>query len=234
MNQLQFNMIANHNAFDNIIWTALSGNNNMLLTPKVIDTVALSQIVKNLTTFRDLIYRNDPNLLYSTAIISLVDISYDLTTAHFTLSFPTVYKNTIPMNLYKVNQVGMFTHHDQCTYRSVPKYLAQNHGRFQAIDSSNCVSHNNIRLCQPQAIENITSCLQANHCSCGYQYSKCSENYRNKKYVISLAGILLRNNLKGSTFARYRNRSIVPIKLTKYHTAFVNWTDILEVQINHV
>ena len=63
INQLQLAMITSHNMFDNTLWTATSGNNNLLLTPRSLDPLALKQIVENMTLFEDLMYKDDHNLL---------------------------------------------------------------------------------------------------------------------------------------------------------------------------
>ena len=158
INQLQLGMIANHNSFDNILWTAISGNNNMLLTPRSLDAIALGQIVNNMPLFHDLIYKNDHNLLYSTATLNLVEISNNLTTAHFILTFPTVHKNSRTLSLYKTHQVGIFTPPEQCTYRILPDHVAHDGKSFWSLRTNSCMRHHNVYLCNPEAVDENKSC----------------------------------------------------------------------------
>ena len=234
INQLQLAMIASHNAFDNTRWTAISGNNNMLLTPKSLDPLALKQIVENMTLFQDLIYQKDHNLLYSTATLNLVEISHNLTTAHFVMTFPTILKNSKMLTLYKTHQVGIFIPPTQCTYRTLPDHIAHDGDSFSSFRINSCVRHGKIYLCNPEAVDENKSCIQLNNLTCDYKFSRCTDNISEKRYITSLAGLLIRNNIKESTFVRYKNKSIVPVDLSKHHTAFVNWTNVSEVHIHNV
>ena len=234
INQLQLGMIANHNSFDNILWTAISGNNNMLLTPRSIDPIALSQIVNNMTLFEDLIYKDDHNLLYNTASLTLVEISHNLTTAHFILTFPTIHKTSRTLTLYKTHQVGIFTPPEQCTYRNMPDHVAHDGNYFWSFRTDSCVRHNNIYLCNPEAVDDSQSCVQLNNMTCSFRFTRCTVKLSEKRYISSLAGLLIRNNIKDTTFIRYTNKSIVPVDLTRHYTAFVNWTNISEVHLHNV
>ena len=234
INQMQLAMISSHNAFDNTLWTAISGNNNMLLTPKSLDPLALKQIVENMTLFQDLIYREDHNLLYSTATLNLVEISNNLTTAHFVMTFPTIHKNSRMFTLYKTHQVGTYTPPAQCSYRSLPDHVALDGEIFLSFRVDDCVRHGNIYLCNPEAVDENKSCIQLRNLTCGYKFSRCTDNISEIRYITSLAGLLIRNNVKESTFVRYNNKSIVPVDLTLHHTAFVNWTNVSEVHIHNV
>ena len=231
---VQFNMEKTHEIFDNTVWTALSGNNHIMLTPKTLEPFHLDKVVQEMSIFDNFIYKNNPNLLYSTATLSLVDITYNLTTAHFILTFPSITRKALPFNLYKINQVGMFTPPSQCTYRATPKHVLYYNDRFLAIDLSNCVSHDNIYLCQSNALQNATSCLQPEYSECEFRYQKCSRNFNSKAYISTLAGILLRNNKIDSTFVRNHNGTISSVPISKHYTAFINWTNIMEIQIDHV
>ena len=234
INTLQHAMARNHDEFDNILWTAISGDNNMLLNPRALDPISLKHIVHNTSLFEDLKYYDDPNLLYSTATWSLIDISQDLTTAHFVLSFPTIKRDSVPLKLYKVNQVGMFHPPRQCTYRNLPEYIIHDSETFKSINPKECVSHNNIHLCNPAAVEESPACIQEYSCDCEFTFTECSETLNNRKYFSSLAGILIRNNVPSTTFIRFYNTTIENVKLTKHFTTFISWTDIAEVHINSI
>ena len=206
INQLQLAMITSHNMFDNTLWTAISGNNNLLLTPRSLDSLALKQIVENMTLFEDLMYKDDHNLQYSTATLNLVEISSNLTTAHFVLTFPIILKNARTLALYKTHQVGIFTPPEQCTYRALPDHVAYDGKYFWSFRIDSCIQHGNIYLCNPEAVDENKSCIQLNNMTCDYKFSRYTVNASEKRYISSLAGLLIRNNVKESTFVRFTNK----------------------------
>ena len=232
--QTQLNMIEHHKTFDEILWTAISGNNNLYLTPKMLDPLSLQTIVNNMTIFENLIYRANSNLLYATSTISLAEISEDLSIAHFILTFPRVLKSSSPLPLYQVHQVGMYTPPSQCTYFNTPSHIIWNGKNFQPLTISNCVAHNKIHLCKPEALKNSSSCIQNNNLTCTYKFVECTKTYHNYNYVTSLSGILIRNNQKLKTFARYYDKNVKLISISEHFTTFVNWTNITEIFIGDI
>ena len=90
-------------ALDDLLWTALSGSNDMLLRPDMIDPISLNRIVNESEQFINTFYKDYPMMLYSVAKFSLIEIDYDLRMGHFVLIIPMLHKFMYP--LFEVKQV---------------------------------------------------------------------------------------------------------------------------------
>ena len=80
--KLQFLLEEYKRTIDNLLWTALSGRNDKLLTKRMIDPITLTKIVNNSDIFEGTPFREDPMLLYAVAKLSLTEIDYDFKIAH--------------------------------------------------------------------------------------------------------------------------------------------------------
>lgn len=219
--------------FDQIMATSISGKNSELLTPFILDANAVNHVTNKMGIFRNTIFHADPYLLYGTSKISLIDISKDLKIAHFVLTFPHVPADTTPLELYEINQVGIYYKSDTCAFREMPDHVIMKYEGYTGIKLDSCYNHNNIWFCQPDALETDISCVQPDNNNCHFHEKECTADQNSFEYISSLSGLLLRNNQNTNTFINFLNGSIGPVALTEYQTGFVNWTNVSEVQIGN-
>ena len=212
---------------DDLIWTAIKGENSLLLTPRMLNLDILEVIVSQNEILQSTIYKDDPNYLYSLAKISLVEVEKYLNYAHFILSAPIV-KTEYLKDLYKVSQVGAMIGKNICVYHKTPDYIYESNGQFYPIDLQNCRVHNNLYVCQTSSLDNETSCIQENHNSCEILKQQCSDYY---KFHMSGLGILVRNNKDDDTFATSVEGWTSSIKLGPHRTSYLYWANISSLQI---
>eukprot|EP00116_Pleurobrachia_bachei_P003088 sb/3463350/ len=89
---------------DDILWTALSGSNQLLLTPRMIELEVLKNIVKQMSQFDTTVYKQNPEFRYSLAQMALIEVDSELTQAHFALIMPKISEYDL-RNIYVMKQV---------------------------------------------------------------------------------------------------------------------------------
>ena len=100
---------------DNVLWTALSGANNLELTPKMIDIQTLEAVIEKTEVLRDTIFDTHTHLLYSLTRTHLVEINEGLQVAHFILDIPLI-ESQEETTLFRSSQVGMHVTGNLCAY----------------------------------------------------------------------------------------------------------------------
>ena len=207
---------------DEILWTALEGSNYLPLNPKILSPPTLKTLTGSHDMFTQLAYAKDPNLLYSLARITLVDLTPDLTLAHFILTFPRIVKDAA-WPLYEINQVGL-RQGKTCSFFLTPDYVFEKDDSWQPIDLKRCDAHLNLHVCGKDAFNNISSCLQSTSMNCTQYSEECNEK------VIELKdGILFRS--KEQILAKDWQGKLEVIKKTTRDVAFVSWSTHEVVQI---
>ena len=214
-------------AIDDILWTALSGANNLLLTPRMIGLDILEKVVKDNKIFQDTVFNEHPYLLYSLATIHLLDIEGELELAHFVLSVPMVIGND-NVGVFLTSQVGMSVDEGFCVYYYLPKYLYKKEGIFYEFSLEDCKHHNDLHVCPPENFSNVTSCVHYQGITCGFKRRKCLNYYQ---YDMSDAGILIRNNRDKDTFSIDIAGLASIVTLTPAGTVYLGWGSVAAVQI---
>ena len=215
---------------DDILESAISGQNNLLLTPKMVDPNLLESIVSSSTIFDNTSYQENPNLLYSVARLSLIEIDKNLTMGHFTLNIPRFNSKQIK-NLLEVKQVGLHIRNNLCNYFKIPKYVYEKNGQFHPIKIDNCLKHNRLFICSEENAPNSTSCLQYDNITCESYIAKCEGVY---KFAMSHKGILLRNNIKSNTFITNREGYTRLAELSARDISYFDWADIIDIQFGEI
>ena len=102
---------------DNVLWTALTGNNNLLLTLKMVNIETLSKVVADNPTLNQTVFREHPSLLYSLANVHLLELNSELNLAHFILDIPLI-RGADSQIIFRAAQVGMVVNREEslCTY----------------------------------------------------------------------------------------------------------------------
>ena len=211
---------------DNVLWTALSGSNNLLLTPRMLEVNMLKVIVEKHSLLANTIYKNIPGMLYSVAKLSLIEIDKNFNTAHFTLQIPILQGGI--MALFKTSQVGTYISENFCTYYNLPKYLYKWHGIFHPIEIEMCMKNNNFYICPRETLSNETACIQDADMTCPSVRRQCSQA---REYRLSVVGILIRNNIERDTFKIITDGLTVPVVMGNSRTAYIDWKDVNYVQI---
>ena len=211
---------------DNVLWTALSGSNSLLLTPRMLEVSMLRSIVEKHSILRSTIYRELPSMLYSIAKVSLIEIDTQFSTAHFTLRIPILSDGIMP--LFKSSQVGTFISENTCMYFNLPGFLYKWNGIFHPIDTDQCLKNNDFYICPRETLTNETACIQEHEMSCPESRIHCN---RNSEYRMSIVGLLIRNNVEGSTFAVREDGITTPVVMGNTRTAYVDWKGVSYVQI---
>ena len=80
---------------DDTLWSAISGQNYLSLTPRMLNIHMLKKLVEWNTVLNNTIYDKEPSFLYSLASISLVELEQRLNYAHFVIQIPIVKESSI-------------------------------------------------------------------------------------------------------------------------------------------
>ena len=138
---------------ENTLWSALSGKNNLLLTPRMMDLKMVKSLVSEHAVLNNTIFKKHPANMYSLAKLSLVKIFDNLNFAHFVLNIPIISENKI-MDLYQSAQVGIHICNNTCVYFELPNYLYKLNDKFYPISLENCEEHNNLYVCSKETFSN--------------------------------------------------------------------------------
>ena len=214
---------------DNILWTAIKGENSLLLTPRMLRLDMLRSIIEQNDALQDTIFEAEPSYMYSLAKMSLIEIDDGLNFAHMILIIPAVLeKDTV--DLYQTSQVGTHIGGDSCVYYEVPNYLYKSDKNFMPISLTNCKVHNSLHVCPAENFYNESACIQENVNKCNVIKHKCAHFY---SFAMSQVGILLRNNRDNSTFANDLLGMTSNVKLSRFRTAYLYWKDMSSVQVGN-
>ena len=94
-------------AINDILWTALKGENSILLTPRMIKLDMIHRIIEQNEVLKDTVFQQEPSFIYSLAKLSLIELDRHLCYAHFILMVPIIKKNS-EIDLFKSKQVGSY------------------------------------------------------------------------------------------------------------------------------
>ena len=103
---------------EDTLWSSLSGDNQMALNPKMIDLDSLRRIINQHSELNITIFTRQPYMVYTLSKISLLEISRDLSFAHFVLSIPTILYRAPMHPIYRVSQIGTLAGNKTCRYPS--------------------------------------------------------------------------------------------------------------------
>lgn len=213
---------------DNTLATALDGSNSLPLSSKMLDSAALLSLVNSHSSLASTIFVDQPNILYSLATVSLVDVDLDFTLAHLVLDIPIIHAVNIKP-LYTSSQVGTTSHTpDYCYYIEISDHLFYNGSSFIGIDTNKCQKNNNLFVCeQAQSLDLLPSCHQLNTSTCTLIKKPCAPF----QFHSSGNGILLRNS-RADVFVRDTNNVINYVPLSHTDTAHVHWHGVTSIQIS--
>lgn len=212
---------------DDTLWTAISGQNFLSLTPRMIGIHMLKQIVSWNSILNSTIYNKEPSFLYSLASVSLIELSDKLDFAHFVLQIPVIMESSIT-DLYKTRQVGIYKD-SHCIYQEIPTHMYKE-THFKSMSLNNCKRHDNLFACTAENFSNETSCLQAHYSNCSLVKQDCKLHYQ---FEMSYIGCLMRNNLANNTFATNNQGFTYNVKFSNFRTAYLYWKDITYLQIGN-
>ena len=215
------------NTIDNTLWSALSGKNNLILTPRMINLKILKIIVNEHTVLNNTIFHKHPETMYSLAKLSLIEISENLNFAHFVLQIPLISENEI-MDLYQSAQVGMHLENNNCIYYKLPKHLYKLNKIFYPISLEKCKEHNNLHVCSKETFSNKSACIQQTTNDCKILNEECYNYYQ---FDMSQVGILIRNNKDNNTFVIDKEGWTTAVNLKKHRTAYLSWGTLKAIQI---
>ena len=230
--KLEFLFAEYKQAIDNILWTALSGRNDKLLTKRMIDPITLTKIVNGSNIFDGTPYRSDPMLLYAVAKLSLTEIDYDFNLAHFVMIIPVVLdKNTYPLfnNVQVHKYLGKL---DYCADYTIAQYTYYDRelNIFKPVLLSNCHRNNNKYICPRRNFPDQISCFQERNFTCIAKKIKCSGTF---EFKMLGTGILVRNNKYRDSYCTDLNLLTSILELNRYNIAFVYWENVTSVQIDN-
>ena len=216
---------------DDTLWTAIKGENSLLLTPRMLSLDKLHTIVRRSRAFQGTIFENDPTYLYSLAKMSLLEIEENLIFAHLVLIAPSVTEDET-VDIFKVEQVGAHIGGEKCIFHDLPRFVYKKHDQseFYPVTLDRCNKHNNLYVCPFEDFSNETACIQEKYNDCPLKRMKCPHTYQ---FVMSQIGILLRNNIDGQTFSSNLHGLYSSVKLSEYGTAYLYWKDLTSIQINN-
>lgn len=214
---------------DNILYPALSGRNQVLLTSKMIDITTLDDIVKAHPVFSTSEFGKNPALLYSTSYMSLVGVNAELTMAHLVLEFPILHiKTRYP--LFELKQVGLHLKKDICMYFGIPGNVAEIEGKLREVDISNCNRHHSFFLCPDHVLSYVPACYQQEKFSCTQYSKKCLGSF---EYIRTDTGVLFRSNAREDIYFKNRDGKIREISPSKFDTAYIEWDDASMIQVEN-
>jgi hypothetical protein len=130
----------------------------------------------------------------------------------------------------------MFSPPSTCTFFEMPRFAIwqQDTEKFHEVSGDECTSYEELSICGPSLKINDTSCVQKDEISCPQSVKFCTTDKNSRDYVITLSGILIRNNKPLNTFIEQKNGTIKLANLTKYFTTYVPWSKANKVQINEI
>ena len=215
---------------DDTLYSALSGENNLKLTPRMIDPAILHQLVTEHDVLRNTSFFHDPYMLYSIAKLRLVEIDNNLEIAHFVLDIPLVKQNETLFSLYRTHQVGTKHLGGTCRYLRMPEYIFYKSNRFVNIDLGSCAKNNELFVCPSEAQNNETSCIQSKDVTCDIRKITC---YNYFEFSTSHRGTLLRNN-RNDTYTINRDGWTSTVLVNNKRVAYIPWKGLSALQIGNV
>ena len=228
--RLQHNLNSRTRMIDELLWSPLSGSNELYLTPRMINAKTLQTIVQQHSELNQTIFNAHPYLLYSIAKMSLINIDDNFTTAHFALYIPWIVPQNNMFNLYNTAQVGTFINGNTCHYLQLPKHIVQVNNEFYDINLQNCRKHGNFHICSTESRSDKPSCLQREELLCNLKRSQCDKYY---DFKLSLQGVLLRNNKDYNTLTQNNSGWTNIIFFNNSRTAYISWHDTDAIQLGN-
>ena len=216
-------------AINDLLWTALQGENSLLLTPRMIKLQMIHRIIEQNEVLQNTVFQLEPSYLYSLARLTLIELDRHLSYAHFILMVPMIMKNS-EINLFKSTQVGSYIDNGFCIYNKYPEYMYKVNDTFQPLHLNNCRRHNKLYVCPAENFSNETACIQENVNSCDQLKLKCKKHY---SFAMSEVGILIRNNRDNNSYAVDSEGWMNSVKLSRFRTAYLYWKDVQYVQVGN-
>lgn len=214
---------------DDTLWTALSGQNSLLLTPRMLDLEMLKYTINQNEMLQKTVFVNKPSFLYSISRLSLIELEKNLNYAHFVLQIPLI-TNTDFVSLFKVSQVGIYAGDNTCVYHKFPTYVYKKNNEFLPITMEHCQRHSELHVCPTENFSNETACIQQNANNCKTLKERCLNFYQ---FRMSQVGILLRNNKKDDTFSVDLQDLTSKVELNVQRTAYIYWQNVKSVQVGN-
>ena len=219
--------------YDSLILGAMTGKK---LTPGMLNPLELENILDKVDIFANTIFQKNPSAFYATAKIFLHSINPEFTTAHFVLVYPELTGNVDTFTTYHISQVGVFTPPSTCTFFQAPERVYWNSVKkmFEIMNANSCESFLNTTICKKANSNNTVSCLQPGKLECAAKHIFCDKNIEVIKFQVSLAGILLRNNIPQNTYIKRVNGTVDMPHMNKKYTTFIGWQNVHEIQIGNI
>lgn len=211
---------------DRLFKYPLSGNIAGQLTPDMISTSHLREILEKHTELAELIYSENIVNFYATTIISMVEatIYQHNLNIHFVLHIPAIKRSTT-FPLYKVRQVDINVN-NSCYKTSVPSFVYFKTSGFYEMNVGNCKLGDVITNCVGMDTNSKTgvSCLTQPK-TCQFINTKCS-----LKHIYTVSGILI--GMANSVFGITVSNEVVQQHSNNLGTLFVPWKNLAHVQID--
>ena len=225
----KINFITYKSIVDNLLFPALSGRNQVLLTSKILDITTLHQVVTKHPIFENSEFGANPALLYSTSYLSLVGVNDQLTVAHLVLEFPVLKRNSY-YPLFELKQVGLHIRDNQCTYFDIPENVIMMSEELRKLDLQTCNRHNKLFLCPDHVLSYLPSCYQQTNYTCHQEQRRCDQSL---EYVRTDTGVLFRTNSKEEVYYKDMEMKIRAIKTSRFDTAYIPWSKAEWVQVEN-
>ena len=236
---------------ENVLQFIFLGQTYGRLNPKLINPTRLQQFLKNSTTITSMILSKYPNILYQTAMASLIDANFEQLQFTFLLTYPNFEQNPI-YPYYTVHQIGFFAvlpdepEQRSCFMFSMPDaVVVHNKTLYTILQPLNCPSFGNVKICSNSQFQlfPLQECLQtksknvpnktiSREINC--PLFQCIGQQNNKHAYISTAGgILIRtitktidiiNNLPNHDLDLYGTATKTTWDIGESGAIFVPWT----------
>ena len=197
------------------------------LTPDIVSTPHLREILETHPQLSELIYNEKLANFYSTTTISIGDVSMinGSLNVHYVLHVPSVRKlSTFP--LYRIRQVGIKPN-QSCLLLNAPRYAYLRGDSFFEVPQADCEINEIISYCHSTTtVEHISQslCLTRPE-TCTFKKVQC-----NPEHVYSASGILITQADK--IYAILNTNEVKKYTLNQVSTAFITWENLVSLQID--
>ena len=199
------------------------------LTPDIVSTPHLREILESHPELQSLIYTSNLANFYSTTTISMgeVTLSAGSLNIHYVLHVPSVKKDaTFP--LYKLSTVNLAAN-NSCWILDAPKYVYYQNDAFYKLPELDCEIGNMISFCHSTSTvmqQTEAFCLTDSH-NCSFIEAACT-----KQHAYSAAGVLVAQAI--DIYATLPTSEVVRYKLNEVKTRFIGWKNISTLQVDQL
>ena len=236
---------------ENVLQFIFLGQTYGRLNPKLINPARLQQFIKSTSTITSVILSKYPNILYQTAMASLIDANFDQLQFTFLLTYPNFEQNPI-YPYYTVHQIGFYAllpdevEQRTCFMFSMPNAVViHNNTLYTLLKPINCPSFGNVKICSNSQFRlfPLHECLQtksknvlnktiSREINCPL-FQCIGEKSKKYGYVSTAGGILLRtrtktidiiNNLPNHDLDLYGKATKTTWDIGQSGAIFIPWT----------